>query len=1161
MATNFGCGERRHTMASQPSVYNEERNLLRLRAWEQRNQETSQSQDLNPENVPLFGEPYKTNKEDELSNRIQKMLGSYEDVNNPSPFSSMALPISSCVSFLQSDQGQPNTDESSNAPFHHQAPYLSSQSQKRHSSDGQSSQPTKISTATSASNHHTHSSTFSKTFLNHSKGSQFSHSAHQQKKSKVFSDLREHVTLAQEISAQSPDSKQLPLLHSSDHNIDMDTRDSFSGHQLQGSTDCLLGFASTMDVSTLNIKQSPEDASLPQAKTNSLPSQTFPSLLSSKQPGTVMPQKPTAYVRPMDGQDQVVNESPELKPSPEHYAALPELINKSDLGKTKIMPQFLETTAEEAQCVEDILREMTHSWPPLLTAIHTPISDEPKFLFPAREAEHVSSRPEQKNHGSFPAAPSHFSQQSSSISFEAHSSGVETTSSSDSESSPGSESDSESTIDEPPQPPNGSSVKTEPDAPAVSHGDWQLGNWIKSNQQNSGADIQGSALVSESPTHEQLPPTQSSEHTTKEYKPQLSSHRKEFADDLAAPQKFSESSQDNCCQQQSSNVSTCSNSRKTTKSTTADSLGPTEAALGVKCEEVVTTQTKDFCFTDRPKVKMKAVRFKKASNDTKRDNKLTKNTKLDKQRAGSEATLVLHSHCQSCGEHYPNPCSCPTQSPALPDQPSPAPPLRGSHGKPRAKTGCQSGTKQPHKLIHKHSESPGHAAKGSLDLHLPPTSLLVKIDLNLLSRVPQASSIHRGIPSKTKRPALVLEKDEERSNASKTQKYTTPSEKSQNIKVENKSLPKKKPKLENKMTPSAGASGKLHSSSNSTQVRKQKKAHKQIQNSTASKDSAKESKLQKSGVKKPQEAGTSEESCKSKKSSGKHTQQPRHGKQRPPKTSTAVPAASQPLRKASTSRPLLRFDEREYPVKHYIKEAKRLKHKADAESDKLSKALNYLDAAMFFVESGIAMEKDPQISTSSYTMFAETVELLKFILKLKNPVDSTATPSEKDLLALCLKCQSLLQMAMFSHKHKMALKYSKTLTDHFNTSPHASHNPLCSSKTAENPPLDMPSPASTSTSSGPGSNHSGLGMGSVGPAVAFPKEIEQVAFTYVNITMLFLSAHDIWEQAEELVHKGNGMLTELDTVMGPLSLTSSMSSMVRYTRQGVHWLRLDSQKV
>lgn len=46
--------------------------------------------------------------------------------------------------------------------------------------------------------------------------------------------------------------------------------------------------------------------------------------------------------------------------------------------------------------------------------------------------------------------------------------------------------------------------------------------------------------------------------------------------------------------------------------------------------------------------------------------------------------------------------------------------------------------------------------------------------------------------------------------------------------------------------------------------------------------------------------------------------------------------------------------------------------------DKFRKAFSYLEAAMYFVESGIAIERDPQISTSSYTMFAETVELLKY---------------------------------------------------------------------------------------------------------------------------------------------------------------------------------------
>ena len=41
------------------SLYSEERKLLRIQAWEQRNQEICQEQKGHPENVPLFGKPYK----------------------------------------------------------------------------------------------------------------------------------------------------------------------------------------------------------------------------------------------------------------------------------------------------------------------------------------------------------------------------------------------------------------------------------------------------------------------------------------------------------------------------------------------------------------------------------------------------------------------------------------------------------------------------------------------------------------------------------------------------------------------------------------------------------------------------------------------------------------------------------------------------------------------------------------------------------------------------------------------------------------------------------------------------------------------------------------------------------------------------------------------
>uniref|UniRef100_A0A3B4Z8K6 AF4/FMR2 family member 1-like n=1 Tax=Stegastes partitus TaxID=144197 RepID=A0A3B4Z8K6_9TELE len=1137
MTANFGCREGR-TMASQPSVYNEERNRLRLRAWEQRNQETSQTKELNPENVPLFGEPYKTNKGDELSNRIQRMLGSYEDVNNSCPFSTEALPIPTYATFSQSDLGQPNTDKSTKPPFHNQVLYMSTQSQKGLSSSSYSPQP--IRTSTASPNHQGHSSTFSKPSLNNS---QLGHAANQQKKSEVFSDLRECDSLPREMSALSPDAQPLPFLHSSDHhNTDTDTKDTLDRHQLPGSTDLSSDSAVGMDVYS-------KDACLPQAnKTSALPSQTFPPRLSSKQPSIVMPQKPTAYVRPMDGQDQVVSESPELKPSPEPYVPLPELINEADLAKTKIMPQFLETKTDEAQCVEDILREMTHSWPPLLPAIPTPSRDEPsKSPFPAKEAERASSRPGQKNHDSSLADPSHLNQQSSSSSFEAaHSSGLESTSSSDSGSSSGSESDNESTTEEPPPPPVSSSVKTEPDAPAVSRGDWQLGNWIRSSQQNSGTESQSGAHVSESPTHKTRPPTQSSKKSSVEVvdptghsKPQLSSHQKELTDNLPIPQQHRKGTQDNSCHQSSqkslsADVNSCSSSRKLSKPAKAACPDRTEAAVSAKCEEIITTQKKEPCFTDRPKVKTKAGHGKKSkdSSDTKRDIKRTKHTSLVKQKAdsepGPEATLVHFGHCPSCGVRYPSPCSCPTKGPAQPDQLSSAPPVKIS-SKPKAETTCQRDTKMSHKTTHKHLQKPEHTAKSSRDLHRPPRSLMVKIDLSLLSRVPQTSSIHQGIPSTSE------SSHGGGSDASTSHKHTKTRKKSipQNIEVDNKTLPRKKQKLENKNTSSTHVSMKLENSSNPAEAQEQKKAKKNpvhFQHPPApSKDAAKELKLDKGCSGKTQEssreAAKSKDFRKHKKSSGKHTEHPRHEKQKPPKSSLAVPSPSRPIRAALTSRPMLRFEERQHPVKHYIKEAKRLKHKADAESDKLSKAFNYLDAAMFFVESGIAMEKDPQISMSSYTMFAETVELLKFVLKLKNSVDPSAPPSEKDFLSLCLKCQSLLQMAMFRHKHKTALKYSRTLTDHFNNSAQATNNPPgCTSKVTDNPSPSMPSPANTSTSSGPGSNHSGSSsvVGSVGTTVAVPQAIEQVAFSYVNITTLFLSAHDIWEQAEELAHKGSG---------------------------------------
>uniref|UniRef100_H3CQ12 AF4/FMR2 C-terminal homology domain-containing protein n=1 Tax=Tetraodon nigroviridis TaxID=99883 RepID=H3CQ12_TETNG len=1186
------------------SEYNEERKLLRLRAWEQRNQGTSQAKDQ--ENMPLFGEPYKTNKGDELSNLIQRMLGSYEDVNHPNPAAMEPFRIPTYASFSQSDQGQTSLDGQAGPPFHTQA--SGSQSQKAPGGSGVPSQSSRTSGAASSPDHQGNSSPFSNASLNPSQLS-YAVPCHQRSEDR----LRDHARLAQEARSHSPPAKPLSLQCSGDlGTTGANTKEACDHHPRITPSECP-GFG---DASALVPRDSTKDSCLPQAsKGHSLPSQTFPSLLS-KQPSVVMTQKPTAYVRPMDGQDQVVTDSPELKPSPEPYGPLPELITKPlmetdretlppylEFIKLKLRERtFTEMRPNEAQCVEAILREMTCSWPPILTALNTPNSDEPsKSPSQPRGAEHVSSHPGQRNRLNFSSqtvvqnqqlgftsafrsdlsflfsfsfhlavlpekcdtSAADASQQvhrRSSCSFKVpHSRGLESTSSSDSESSSRSDSDSESAAEEPPKCPRS--------GPAAKHVDWQLGNWIRSSQQNCHAEGHCGPPASESPGP---PPSRCAAEAvepSREAKP-----RQEFTENAGKPLTYGARLE--CRHQEpvratvpspTSGLSSCSHkhSRSPNPSSSAKA-GSVHTAASVKCEKV---EDRDRCPTVRPKVKTKMgpSRKNKERCDTKKAKERTsKHESHDKCEAGpeSEVALVSYGHCPSCGVQYPKSCSCAPHSPAQPGQLSPAPPIRFGCATPKSDTVPQKGTKVPPKI------TPGHLDKtrrGLRDSRRCPRSLLVRIDLSLLSKVPQVSRNHRESLCKRKKASVVQPREGRSREASAAPKLGKSSKKSHHVKLDIKGIPKKKPRLENH-TSSSHACGKLN-------------GKKGLQRQTRFSGIPAQEFLQAQDQRFKEAKGKRREAHGGPPSSRQgdltRAQDSMLDSMEPPgskpfdmeplllpqelaKSSAALPWSSSPTRKAWSRRPLLRWEDRQFPVNHYIKEAKKLKHKADAESDKLCKAFSYVDAAMYFVESGIAMERDHQTSVSSYTMLAETVELLKFVLKLKNSVDASAPPSEKDFVALCLKCQSLLHMAMFRHKQKAAVKYSKTLTDHFSNSAQRTQSPLVSTPKVSGTPSPMPSlPSPAPSSAGACSSHSGDPVSSF---VSVPQAIEQVAFSYVNITSLFLRAYEIWEKAEELARAGSGLLTELDTALGPLNLMSSMAFMVRYTRQGVHWLRLDCRR-
>ncbi|XP_006881974.1 PREDICTED: AF4/FMR2 family member 2-like [Elephantulus edwardii] len=258
------------------------------------------------------------------------------------------------------------------------------------------------------------------------------------------------------------------------------------------------------------------------------------------------------------------------------------------------------------------------------------------------------------------------------------------------------------------------------------------------------------------------------------------------------------------------------------------------------------------------------------------------------------------------------------------------------------------------------------------------------------------------------------------------------------------------------------------------------------------------------------------------------------------------------LSSSSTSvrRPKLTFDDSVHNADYYMQEAKKLKHKADALFEKFGKAVNYADAALSFTECGNAMERDPLEAKSPYTMYSETVELLRYAMRLKNFASPLASHGDKKLAVLCYRCLSLLYLRMFKLKKDHAMKYSRSLMEYFKQN---------ASKVAQIPSpwvgngKNTPSPVSLNNVS----PINPMGNCNNGP-VTIPQRIHHMAASHVNITSNVLRGYEHWDMADKLTRENKEFFGDLDTLMGPLTQHSSMTNLVRYVRQGLCWLRIDA---
>ncbi|XP_066174202.1 AF4/FMR2 family member 1 isoform X2 [Sylvia atricapilla] len=1227
-------------MAAQSSLCNEDRNLLRIREKERRSQEALEDKKQFSEKTPLFAEPYKTNKEDELSSRIQNMLGNYEEVkefmSNKSCQNLIGIPKSVAPLFSPGQPDRPYFPEKTirTLPSSFQQltrrppvgpmvvpprpPSHSSHHQKAQSgtdpAPGLQSKSRSLPSARSRGQEHGRGGRDTQAGFPHShndKPGSGEGRAHGLQASPLALSPFLPCLLSSPVAPLSP-------LHSSQQ-INSRSQNSSKSH---GST-----YSQTKSLQDLvtgsQEKESRDSPAVTLTSTTQPSSQTFPPSLTSK--ASAMQQKPTAYVRPMDGQDQAPFESLELKPLLEEYhegpnedvsdlkakvkAELSKLETppepkeeadedlsdlkakaKAELSKFETLSEPIEQTNPiDVQSIEEILREMTRSWPPPLTALNTPTKAEPsKFPFPAKEFQPEGSvAKDQKQYGapsemlpgsqprismlqddlqlsdseesgddqvverspSSLAPPSSLQSQPKSVA-SAHSSSSESGSTSDSDSSSDSETESHSSDSEGNDPPRAPAPEPEP----PTSNKWQLDNWL--------TKVNPPAVPTESPSDiacgdgceegkkqgrgsSSNPSQQQAELREPPHKSQVARAPQE------APPATKRGGQKPPAHAEGPSPRQTVGSKRPSKP-----LVHEEPSRGLRVEtEPGPLEVTDQSFRDKPKVK-KAVKTKSGDRKDLKPG-LQEPSEKKKDKGSRQANAKPFSDPRLMGDAQAR------------DALSPHPQGQGT-------TPIRTSSHRPQDL-HKEKLPLPLGEKLLSPVRDPPSRerLVVKIDLCHLDKVPQPPRKH-GHPRKAETKDLPGARKQDL----KRKDTDTPEEPlAKKKRGEKEETDRKKVKSE-KETKSLQSSAnkdfsKLKASKASSETQK-KDVLLPLPAVSAAQPAPKPAKMTQKRPKNETDEPAMDNPARNKSShkdpsfakhrkvEGNHTEQSKGIKGPAGGVTKPFPVPSLPNGTSKPRRPLLKF-EKQQSKEYYIEQAQRLKHKADAMTDKTGKAFQYLEAALLFIEYGIALESDVLEPKSAYSILSDTIVLIKFIMTLKPFADSSVSSHGKIFAVLRMRCQSILHMAMFGYKKDTAMRYSRLLNDHFKSNFRVVQAPspgVARSTGLPSPLSPIPSPAG-SVSSQPGSNdsngagHNGIGN-STGSTVTVSCHISSVTSSYVNITSYILHAYEIWEKADALARKNKEFFAELSRATSALALTSSLTDLVHYIRQGLQWLRLEA---
>uniref|UniRef100_A0A1D5R6D0 ALF transcription elongation factor 1 n=1 Tax=Macaca mulatta TaxID=9544 RepID=A0A1D5R6D0_MACMU len=1158
------------------SLYNDDRNLLRIREKERRNQEAHQEKEAFPEKIPLFGEPYKTAKGDELSSRIQNMLGNYEEVKEFLSTKSHTHRLDASENRLGKpkyplipDKGSSIPSSSFHTSVHHQSIHTPASGPL---SVGNISHNPKMAQPRTEPMPSLHAKSYGPPDSQHLTqdrlGQEGYGSSHHKK-----GDRRADGDHCASVTDSAPERELSPLISSlpspvpplSPIHSNQQTLPRMQGSsKVHGSNNNSKGCCPAKSPKDLAVKvhdkETPQDSLVAPPQP---PSQTFPPpSLPSK--SVAMQQKPTAYVRPMDGQDQAPSESPELKPLPEDYRQ--QTFEKTDLkvpAKAKLTKLKMPSqSVEDSQHISSVTQNQkqydtsSKTHPNSQQGTSSMLEDDLQ-LSDSEDSDGEQTPEKPPSSSAPPSAPQSLPEPVAS----AHSSSAESESTSDSDSSSDSESESSSSDSEENEPLE--TPAPEPEPPTTNK--WQLDNWL--------TKVSQPAAPPEGPGSTEPPPQRpeskgssdgaTSQERSESKDPPPKSSSKAPRAPPEAPHPGKRSCQKSPAQQEPPQRQTVG-TKQPKKPVKASARADSRASLQVEREAgLLPYGSRDQTSKDKPKVKTKGRPRTAASKEPKPAVPPSSEKKKHKSSlpAPSKAPSGPEPTKDNVGDRSPEHFALVplTQSQG---------PLHSGGGS--RTSGCRQAV-----VVQEDSR------KDRLPLPLrdtkllsplrdtpPPQSLMVKITLDLLSRIPQPPGKgSRQRKAEDKQPPAGKKHSSEKRSSDSSSKLAKKRKGEAERDCDNKKIRLEKEIKSQSSSSSSSSSHKESSKAKPCRPSSESSKKEMLPPPPVSSSSQKPAKPAHKRSKR--EADTCGQdppkSASSTKSNHKDSSTPKHRrvegkgsrsssehKGSSGDTANPFPVPSLPNGNSKPGKPQVKFDKQQADL--HMREAKKLKQKAELMTDKVGKAFKYLEAVLSLIECGIATESESPASKSAYSVYSETVDLIKFIMSLKSFSDATAPTQEKIFAVLCMRCQSILNMAMFRCKKDIAIKYSRTLNKHFESSSKVAQAPSpCIARSTGTPsPLSpMPSPAS---SVGSQSSAGSVGSSGVAATISTPVTIQNMTSSYVTITSHVLTAFDLWEQAEALTRKNKEFFARLSTNVCTLALNSSLVDLVHYTRQGFQQL-------